>query len=456
MHLIATFTKATIVAFVFLPILLFSQIQIGEDIALDIFYNGFIMASDGSTLLIHDGNDIRLYILNQDKWIEKEAIKNRRWLRIGFSKNGKTFIGTELVDAVTKETGLFSFEFKDDKWVSMPNLSYTVFPIKSALYGHEINVSSDGKKIALINYSENYESFLSIWKFENMKWILEFEEVINDCYYPTAKFDDLGLTLLFTANSSRNKKQFSKVYRYNSGWKDSKWGKFEYDSYGHIQLDTDGSKLNCIFNLNPIDTINSKVHIDIYDITKDNITKSFSQELLQWYSYVSDFSRDGNCFVTGYEPKYNYDTVRVFLREENFTPLNISLISKYADEYYGRNVQVTDDCKVVALSISGVTYPYNRPARVQVFDLSKSSSVIPEIHGCNIVKLYPNPTSSIVKISDLELPSIVQISNLNGQMIKQLNNVVQEINISDMPSGMYIIDIRNKEMSERHKIVKVE
>ena len=38
MHLIATFTKATIVAFVFLPILLFSQIQIGEDITLDNFY----------------------------------------------------------------------------------------------------------------------------------------------------------------------------------------------------------------------------------------------------------------------------------------------------------------------------------------------------------------------------------------------------------------------------------
>lgn len=74
----------------------------------------------------------------------------------------------------------------------------------------------------------------------------------------------------------------------------------------------------------------------------------------------------------------------------------------------------------------------------------------------NKLKLYPNPTSGIVKISHLELPAIAQISNVNGQMTKQINNVVNEINISDLPSGVYIIDIRNKEISERHKIVKVE
>ena len=74
----------------------------------------------------------------------------------------------------------------------------------------------------------------------------------------------------------------------------------------------------------------------------------------------------------------------------------------------------------------------------------------------NKLKLYPNPTTGIVKINHLELPAIAQISNLNGQLIKQINNVVNEIDISDLPSGVYVIDIRNKEISDRHKIVKVE
>lgn len=74
----------------------------------------------------------------------------------------------------------------------------------------------------------------------------------------------------------------------------------------------------------------------------------------------------------------------------------------------------------------------------------------------NKLKLYPNPTSGILKIDLLELPASIKISDMNGHMIKQINNIVNEVNISDFPVGMYIFDIRNKEMSERHKIVKVE
>jgi hypothetical protein len=72
------------------------------------------------------------------------------------------------------------------------------------------------------------------------------------------------------------------------------------------------------------------------------------------------------------------------------------------------------------------------------------------------LKLYPNPTSGILKIDHLELPASIKISDMNGRMIKQINNIVNEVNISDLPIGMYIFDIRNKEISERHKIVKVE
>jgi hypothetical protein len=74
----------------------------------------------------------------------------------------------------------------------------------------------------------------------------------------------------------------------------------------------------------------------------------------------------------------------------------------------------------------------------------------------NKLKLYPNPTSSLVKISHLEIPASIKILDMNGNIIKQMNSTANEVDISDLPSGMYIFDIRNREISERHKIVKVE
>ncbi len=72
------------------------------------------------------------------------------------------------------------------------------------------------------------------------------------------------------------------------------------------------------------------------------------------------------------------------------------------------------------------------------------------------LKLYPNPSSGLVKIANLDSPASVTISNMSGQIVAQLSNIQNEINIEDLPAGMYIFDIRNKEISERHKIVKVE
>jgi hypothetical protein len=74
----------------------------------------------------------------------------------------------------------------------------------------------------------------------------------------------------------------------------------------------------------------------------------------------------------------------------------------------------------------------------------------------NKLKLYPNPTLGILKIENLELEASLRILDMNGQIIKQIDNVVNEVNISDLSSGMYIFDIRNTKINERHKIVKVE
>lgn len=70
--------------------------------------------------------------------------------------------------------------------------------------------------------------------------------------------------------------------------------------------------------------------------------------------------------------------------------------------------------------------------------------------------LYPNPTSGIVSIQNLGNSANVTIYNLSGAIVKSLKNITNQVNIANLPAGMYIFDIKNKNITERHKILKVE
>jgi len=74
----------------------------------------------------------------------------------------------------------------------------------------------------------------------------------------------------------------------------------------------------------------------------------------------------------------------------------------------------------------------------------------------NQLKCYPNPTSEFIRIDGLSQPTTISIIDINGRTVKVIKNVVDQINIQYLPSGMYILDIKNKEISERHKIIKIE
>ncbi len=71
------------------------------------------------------------------------------------------------------------------------------------------------------------------------------------------------------------------------------------------------------------------------------------------------------------------------------------------------------------------------------------------------LKLSPNPTYGYLKVDNVDSPATITITNLFGQVCKTLHNIQNEVNISDLAPGIYIFDIKNKSVSERHKIVKV-
>ncbi|MCZ2101642.1 MAG: T9SS type A sorting domain-containing protein [Chitinophagales bacterium] len=74
----------------------------------------------------------------------------------------------------------------------------------------------------------------------------------------------------------------------------------------------------------------------------------------------------------------------------------------------------------------------------------------------NHLKLYPNPTTGIVTIETLDTPAKVDIYDLNGSLVQSVHNVTLEVNIDNLPSGVYILNILNNQINERHKIIKIE
>jgi hypothetical protein len=98
---------------------------------------------------------------------------------------------------------------------------------------------------------------------------------------------------------------------------------------------------------------------------------------------------------------------------------------------------------------------YYRIKQVDVNNKYVFSSIVSiNINGNGVFKIYPTIASSTLHISVSQTPSTIIIFNLNGKAIKtlNLNNTEQDINISTLPAGNYII--RNITTNSSLKFVK--
>src|SRR5690606_18599144 len=73
--------------------------------------------------------------------------------------------------------------------------------------------------------------------------------------------------------------------------------------------------------------------------------------------------------------------------------------------------------------------------------------------------IYPNPASDVINIANAEniLVNGVEIVDLNGRVVKSVNfnGVTQaQINISELSSGMYLMNVSSDQGTTTKKIVK--
>lgn len=73
----------------------------------------------------------------------------------------------------------------------------------------------------------------------------------------------------------------------------------------------------------------------------------------------------------------------------------------------------------------------------------------------NELKLYPNPVSSYIYTTRTIKDAQVAISSLEGKtFISKTYESLQEIDVSDIPAGVYVITVRTREETMVNKFVK--
>jgi hypothetical protein len=74
----------------------------------------------------------------------------------------------------------------------------------------------------------------------------------------------------------------------------------------------------------------------------------------------------------------------------------------------------------------------------------------------NGIHWYPNPAKDILVIKNIQGTADLSIWSMEGQLIKtiHLENSSNEINVSDLPGGMYILKIQNNKINGEGRFVK--
>ena len=71
------------------------------------------------------------------------------------------------------------------------------------------------------------------------------------------------------------------------------------------------------------------------------------------------------------------------------------------------------------------------------------------------IKLYPNPTSGMLQIRNVEAQSVL-IFNPQGQRVASYNAPGSELDLSTLPAGVYYLNFLTAEGSQTMRVVKVD
>ncbi|MFD1015358.1 T9SS type A sorting domain-containing protein [Winogradskyella rapida] len=106
------------------------------------------------------------------------------------------------------------------------------------------------------------------------------------------------------------------------------------------------------------------------------------------------------------------------------------------------------------LDLSGSDRVFNTTIDLGAYEYNSTLGIDDVSLNTNSVKLYPNPASDKLFISTTAQVERLVIYNINGQLVKQTNALTNSVDVSQLPSGLYMVQIQTNTNTTTQKFLK--
>lgn len=132
------------------------------------------------------------------------------------------------------------------------------------------------------------------------------------------------------------------------------------------------------------------------------------------------------------------------------TRIRIMKVYTDSDPDFGLDLNY-DPCSI---SVIDVFFEEESPSYGQALDFTLNASTLNrDAFEKNAFVLYPNPTSSVLKIDSNESIDALSIFNLQGQLVLESTSTT-ELNVQNLATGTYFLKISSGNLSQVKKFVK--
>ncbi|WP_418509689.1 FG-GAP-like repeat-containing protein [Corallibacter sp.] len=129
------------------------------------------------------------------------------------------------------------------------------------------------------------------------------------------------------------------------------------------------------------------------------------------------------------------------------TMLNNSFTWNIPDNYLGENTQFT--VKVQAIDNAFAGSPFSDAHTINLNTLNTNN------HYFNELSIYPNPVKDVLNIKTSSQEYSYHLFNIQGQEVLKANNQTSKtIDVSKLPSGIYILKLTDGDKSQSFKVIK--
>lgn len=483
---------------------MFSQIQLGSDIdgeaAGDFSGWPVSISSDGTRVIIgaslNDGNGddaghARVFEFVEGEWeqigsdIDGEAAGDQLGRTVAISGNGNRIgVGAPLNDTNGTDAGQVRiYDWTGDDWEQIgasiegvssgDHLGGSATLSVGEAVGEAISFSLDGDRVAIGAYlhNGNNSGHARVFDLVDGNWIQVGSDLegtsFNGNFGSSVRLSSNGNRLAVSAPGGNDSAGYVEVY----DWVDGDWeqvgsdivGEYAWDkSGGSLSISADGNRLAIGSPLNG-DNGSYAGQIRIYElIGNDWVQLGSDIDGAMQYSFFGwsvALSGDGSRVAVG-APGHNQQgdgwtgsTSVYTYADGEWMPFGVDIIAESSGDFLGHSISLSADGSRLATGAKLNDGNGSNAGHVMVFGLEPIIVNVGYLPQENLIEIVPNPTSGKFRVDGVAYDNI-RIMNNQGEIILRQKGVEEEIELTQLPKGIYYIQVNYNNRLITKKIIK--